>query len=84
MSVSQAQCMCWFIDASKAFYRMTHYKSFGKVLKCGIPIFVVELIIYCIPNKIFMLNGIVFSWIAFKLGNFVLNVAFISYNTYLL
>ena len=39
MSVNQ-------IDASKAFDRVNHYKMFGKMLRCGVPIFVVKLIMY--------------------------------------
>ena len=42
-----------FIDASKEFERVNHYKLFGKMLKCGVPIFVVKLIMYGYSQQTF-------------------------------
>ena len=42
-----------FIDASKAYDRVNHYKLFGKMLKCGVSIFVVKLIMYWYSQQTF-------------------------------
>ena len=42
-----------FLDASKAFDRVNHYKLFSKMIKCGIPIFVVKLIMYWYSQQSF-------------------------------
>ena len=45
-----------FIDTSKPFDRVNHYKLFGKMLKCGVPIFVVKLIMYLNSQQTFQVK----------------------------
>ena len=81
ISKSRSVHVC-FIDASKAFNRINHYKLFGKMLKCGIPIFVVKLIMYWYSQQSFHVKWDNFFSASFHMSNDVRQGGILSPNLF--